>query len=184
MPGYHTHDGFYMRLAAGGGAAVAQDSDIGAKASGNSFAFSAAFGGAILENLILYGEMVGYGIPEYKYNDDQMSGTSTRTLNISGLGPGVAYYFMPLNLYASGSLLLHRVSMSASKNSDEDIALTDMGAGVSLMVGKEWWVSTDWGLGIAADFFFGTAKNRAYYTTSDSRWTSKGFAIMFSATYN
>jgi hypothetical protein len=184
MPGYHTHDGFYMRLAAGGGAAVAEDSDIGAKASGGSFAFSAAFGGAILQNLILYGEMIGYGIPESKYNNDGMNGTSSHTLNITGFGPGVAYYFMPLNLYLSGTLVLHQISENASGNSNNGVTLTDTGVGVSLMVGKEWWVSADWGLGIAADFFLGSAKNRPDYTTPDSRWTSKGFAVMFSATYN
>ena len=184
MPGYHTHDGFYLRLAAGGGAAVAKDSDIRAKTSGGSFAFSAAVGGAVLENLILYGEMVAYGIPESGYNDNQLSGTSSQTLNITGFGPGMAYYFMPSNLYVSGTLLLHQISESASRNSDRTVALTDMGVGVSLMVGKEWWVSTDWGLGIAGDFFLGSAKTRADYSTSDSRWTSKGFAVMFSATYN
>jgi hypothetical protein len=48
------------------------------------------------------------------------------------------------------------------------------------MVGKEWWVSDDWGLGVAAQLLLGSAKD----PYSDAHWTSRGVAVMFSSTYN
>jgi len=57
-------------------------------------------------------------------------------VNIAGVGPGVAYYFMPLNLYLSGTLLLQRASLSESNDSRSSRALTDVGLAASLMVAR------------------------------------------------
>lgn len=48
------------------------------------------------------------------------------------------------------------------------------------MVGKEWWVSDNWGLGVAANFMVGSMKDKDY----DTRWTGLSTSILFSATYN
>jgi hypothetical protein len=178
-PGYHTHDGFYMRLSFGvGGAAT---SGAGVKYSGGSLAFGAAFGGAITRHLVLYGEFFVHTIPNPTVkgfgSSQSLDGTE---VDILGFGPGVAYYFMPLNLYLSGTLLLQQVQLSDSNDSSNSVALTNTGIGCSLMVGKEWWVSADWGIGVAAQLLLGSAKD--HY--SDARWTSRGVAIMFSSTYN
>jgi hypothetical protein len=178
-PGYHTHDGFFMRLSFGGGGAAT--SGRGQKYSGGSFAFGAAFGGAIAPRLILYGEIFGHTAPSATYDYSAVYGSGrARDLDIYGGGPGVAYYFMPLNLYLSGTFLLQRVALSDPNDSSNSIDLTNTGIGFSLMVGKEWWVSSDWGLGVAAEFLLGTAKDRYV----DARWTSRAVAIMFTATYN
>jgi hypothetical protein len=101
-------------------------------------------------------------------------------MDIGGVGPGVAYFFMPLNLYLSGTLLLQRVTLSESNDSNRGQALTDVGLAASLMVGKDWWVSDNWGLGVAAQFLLGSARD--HY--DDSNWTTAAFALMFTATYN
>jgi hypothetical protein len=177
--GRHTHDGFFMRLSLGGGGASASKS--GEKYSGGSGAFGAAFGGAITQHLILYGEVFGHSVHEPKY---KVGGTSVTErgwdLNIAGVGPGVAYYFMPLNLYLSGTLLLQRASLSESNDSRSSRALTDVGLAASLMVGKDWWVSDNWALGVAAQFLLGSAKDR----DDESNWTTAALALMFTATYN
>lgn len=178
-PGYHTHDGFYMRLSLGfGGAAT---SGAGEKYSGASVAFGAAFGGAITRHLVLYGEFLLHSIPAPTFSGFGSSQTLDGTeVDILGFGPGIAYYFMPLNLYLSGTLLLQQVQLSDTNDSSNSVALTKTGLGCSLMVGKEWWVSEDWGIGVAAQLLFGSAKDRY----ADAHWTSRGVAIMFSSTYN
>jgi hypothetical protein len=174
----HAHDGFYMRLSLGGGGA--SSSGAGEKYSGGSAAFGAAFGGAITEHLILYGEFFFHTVPSPTFESYGVSQTVDADLGILGVGPGVAYYFMPLNLYLSGTFLLQQVQLSDPNDSSNSVNLTNTGVGFSLMAGKEWWVSADWGLGVAAQFLFGSAKDRYV----DARWTSKALAIMFSATYN
>jgi hypothetical protein len=182
LPGYHTHDGFYLRLAVGGGYAHAsasyQNQDV--VYSGGAFALDMAFGGSVTPNLIIYGAIVGYGIPNPTLKSNganiDMSGI---TFNAIGVGPGVTYYIMPENMYASGSLLLHFLSLSA-QHSNQSADLSDTGVGFSLMFGKEWWVSSDWGLGVAGQFMFGSDK--AKYV--DARWTTVAGGVLFSATYN
>ncbi len=178
-PGYHTHDGFYMRLSFGFGGAAS--SGAGEKYSGGSFAFGAAFGGALTQHLILYGEFLLHAIPDPTRDGFGSSQTLGGTeVDILGFGPGVAYYFMPLNLYLSGTLLIQQVQLSDTNDSSNSVALTKTGIGCSLMVGKEWWVSDDWGLGVAAQLLLGSAKD----PYSDAHWTSRGVAVMFSSTYN
>jgi hypothetical protein len=178
-PGYHAHDGFYMRLSFGFGGAAS--SGAGEKYSGGSFAFGAAFGGALTQHLILYGEFLLHAIPDPTRDGFGSSQTLDGTeVDILGFGPGVAYYFMPLNLYLSGTLLIQQVQLSNTNDSGNSVALTKTGIGCSLMVGKEWWVSDDWGLGVAAQLLLGSAKD----PYSDAHWTSRGVAIMFSSTYN
>ncbi|MGB8297708.1 MAG: hypothetical protein WCG85_19990 [Polyangia bacterium] len=178
--GYHTHDGFFMRLSLGGGGASASKS--GEKYSGGSLAFAAAFGGAITPHLILYGEVLGHSVHEPKHTMTGIPDTTERGLDMSvaGVGPGVAYFFMPLNLYLSGTLLFQQVTLSDSNNSNLSADITNVGIAASLMVGKDWWVSDNWALGIAAQFLLGSAKDR--YT--DANWTTAAAALMLTASYN
>lgn len=77
---------------------------------------------------------------------------------LTGVGPGLAYYF-PSKIYLSGSL-----SFSQAPVQDEDgvsIGETDIGVGLHALVGKEWWVSPKWGLGIAGQLFVGSMKDNA-----------------------
>ena len=178
--GYHTHDGFFMRLSIGGGGASASKS--GEKYSGGSFAFAAAFGGAITPHLILYGEVLGHSVHEPKHKVTGIPDTTEYGLDMSvaGVGPGVAYFFMPLNLYLSGTLLFQQVTLSDSYDSNRSVAKTDVGVAASFMVGKDWWVSDNWGLGVAAQVLLGIAKDR--YTNAN--WSTAAAAVMFTATYN
>jgi hypothetical protein len=172
-----SHDGFYLRLTQGFGAGSA--SGEGTKYSGGSVGFSAAFGGALTPHLILYGEFLFHVIPNPK-GDTQvdkpiLAGNPVASL---GLGPGIAYYFMPLNLYLSGSLLLQQTLLVKSYSDGSDGQLAT-GLGLSFMVGKEWWVSSDWGLGVAAQLFVASARDQ-----SGTTWNTGTLAILFSATWN
>ena len=170
-----------MRLGLGGGFASTSASSSRGKLSGGSLFIDMALGGSVTPNLVVYGEIVGHSIlsPTYEMNGVSTTWDST-TVDLYGLGPGVAYYFMPLNLYLAGALLMQWVVLGDSNNSDVSTRLTNLGVGFNLMVGKEWWVSSDWGLGVAGAFLFGSAKDRY----QDTRWNSSGFAVFLSATYN
>jgi hypothetical protein len=172
--GNHTHEGFYMRLAGGGGFARAADNDIGAKRSGASLAMAAAFGYAFTPNLIVYAEVAGHRIPNCAHKDNVESGVSSRVgCDIFGIGPGMAYYFMPSTVYISGTVI---VLPLVQEDSSTD-PLTSSGFGFNLMVGKEWWLFPHWGLGIAAEYLFAWAKDNSV-PGSDSRWTSHAVGAM------
>lgn len=55
------------------------------------------------------------------------------------------------------------------------------GLGVQVIVGKEWWMTPDWGLGIAGELTLASMKDRNDPSTS---WNGGGFGVLFSATYN
>jgi hypothetical protein len=105
-------------------------------------------------------------------------------VNLFGIGPGVAYYLEPLNLYFSGTLAFSQVttsrSSSSSGSSNDSTDVTDMGIGGAFMVGKEWWVSHDWGLGVSGLLHLASMKMKYV----DTRMTATAVSILFSATYN
>jgi hypothetical protein len=94
-------------------------------------------------------------------------------------GPGMAYYLEPINMYFSGTLTFTQLSLSSS-DTNEKFAESNVGFGFSLEVGKEWWVSTDWGLGAAFQFQFASMKDKDI----DAQITGLGFVVLLSATYN
>ncbi len=185
-PGYHQHDGFYMRLTLGPAGLSASDTRNGIKDtySGIGATFSGAFGGAIANNLILYGELLVTFVsdPNYQQTGSSQYSLTGIDLNLVGIGPGVAYYLDPYGLYFSGTLTFTRVSLSdSSGNSNASTDLTNMGVGGSFMFGKEWWVSADWGLGAAAQLHLASMSVRG---SSDTRMTAAAFSVLLSATYN
>jgi len=109
--------------------------------------YSAAFGGAIAPNLILYGEVLGMIVPDPSVSYGGVSTTSSgTTMALVGLGPGLAYYLEPTNLYLSGTVTLSHLEVSYNYYSD-DYYYSDYtpstesytGVGFSAVVGKEWW---------------------------------------------
>lgn len=179
----HTHDGFFMRLTAGFGYVSASETYGGATDtySGMGATFGAAFGGSIAPNLILFGEFLGTSVPDPNF---ELSGPTGYTANFSGdmtlfgFGPGVAYYIEPINLYLSGTLAFSEISIS---NYDNNGSLdTNLGFGMSLAVGKEWWVARDWGIGLAGQLHLASMRDSG----ADTRMTAAAFSLLFSATFN
>jgi hypothetical protein len=179
--GYHEHDGFYMRFLLGPGYMHNSASYLGSSLSisGIGVSLGMAFGGVVSKNLVIYGELAGTSVSDPTYSDDTGSATeSGLTVTVAGFGPGVAYY-LDNNAYISGTFLFNRVSYSDS-NSNNTLGESDIGFGAQFTFGKEWWVSTDWGLGVAGQFGISSIKEKDV----DLRWTSITAALMFSATYN
>lgn len=184
-PGRHKHDGFYMRLTMGPGYLKAKDSfqDRSESVHGGGLTMSFAFGGALTPSLILYGELVGTMASEPTLDSDGTSQTMFNTdESLFGIGPGVAYYLESLNVYFSGTLAFSQVTKNIHDPglSTHNIEVTNMGIGLSLMAGKEWWVSDDWAIGVAGLLHVASMQVKAY----DARMNATAASVVFSATYN
>ncbi len=143
------HEGLFLRLEGGVGflSATANDQGATSTASGGAGYLGAALGGAIGENLVLYGEIWGMGAP----NPNIQIGASNTiaqntTLNYGGVGLGLGYFFMPSNLFLGVSLDATRLGVTDSNGTQSD---SDIGAAASLTLGKQWWISERTGLGLS-----------------------------------
>jgi hypothetical protein len=196
--GAETHDGFYLRLQLGAGYTRMSSSTKGTDSSiaGTSGGFDLAVGAALNPSLIIYGTFIDSVIrkPTFEASGPDLSNasngmlTGTTTIGgvdgntaVVGLGGGVAYYF-PSNLFLAGSLLASRVGVEDS--SGNTLAKSDWGFTFEGQVGKEWWVSDNWGLGVAGRLLLGAMQDHPLATESVPTWYLTSFSVLFSATYN
>jgi hypothetical protein len=182
MEGFHAHDGFYMRVHVGISATGFSSTQAGTKTSysGGGVSSGIALGGAIAHNLILYGAVVS---TDTSNPDKQVGGTSVNSdlgeIGVGAIGPGLAYYFDRINLYLSGTFGL--AGFTADGSGGFRVDSSKSGAAFELMVGKEWWVSRDWGLGIAGELFGASLKDK---NTAGLSWSASAASVLLSATYN
>jgi hypothetical protein len=188
----HQHDGFYLRLSLGAAfGAILGDGHVArgvdeVQLDGFGVGTSIAIGAALVPNLILdvdffYAtlfdsdvEVDGDDLGDSSHADPRLGVGEDHQL--LGLGLGLTYYLMPVNIYLAGSFGLGRVSFEAH---DGDRGASDWGLASNLMVGKEWWVDSDWGIGVAAQLML-------VWVDDDFLNDVNAYAlsVMFSATYN
>ncbi|WP_426756998.1 outer membrane beta-barrel protein [Myxococcus sp. Y35] len=178
----HVHDGFYLRLQVGGGYLRAKATDVSPEVvvKGGSGNFNAEIGFALINNFILHAKFYGASAPSpsVQVGDLTFEGQdSDVSMNYAAVGLGVTYYFMPANIYLSGALTYTQLSVS---DGDETVAESEPGGGLHLGVGKEWWVSKNWGLGIGAELALGRISNER----SNDSWNVTTLSLVFTATYN
>jgi hypothetical protein len=177
-PGAHRHDGFYLRFFLGLGYTSMNLDDADLTVSGAGGAFGIAAGVAVSENFIIFAEIFDDIAVNPKI---EMGGSSLDTEDVNAgvvaIGLGAAYYF-PSNMYLSGTLSMGQITV---QQDGEEIGESDFGPGVSLMVGKEWWVSNNWGLGVALQLYAGSMKDSE---DGGPTWKTTAAAIVGSATFN
>jgi hypothetical protein len=185
-PGFETHDGFFLRLHLGGGfTSVTGSNNAGdiARLSGGSVSIGVALGGAITRDLIIFGAVAGTIISDPAETVNGVPGAyglpSGSSASVGGTGAGLAYYLEPVNVYLSGALMLVTFELDDANN--KAIYQSKTGLGFQGIIGKEWWVSTNWGLGLAGELYVATMKDK---TDPNTNWTSSAFSLLFSATYN
>ena len=182
MEGFHTHDGFYLRFHLGIAATSFSSTQSGTKTtySGGGSSTGLAIGGVIARGLILYGAVFGTSTSN---PDKQVGGASTTgdlgNIGVGAVGPGLAYYFEPINLYLSASFGL--AGFTADDNGGFKIDQSRSGTAFELMLGKEWWVCRNWGLGIAGGLFAASLKDK---NVPGLTWSAGAASLLFSATYN
>jgi hypothetical protein len=189
-PGTKTHDGFYLRMhfGIGYGAMSASDGPQIAKFSGSDISFGLSGGLALTDNLVLYGTFLSTGIIN---PTAQVGGAVINNPNVDiqyfALGGGLAYYLEPMNLYFSGALLANQIDLNdTSGGTKTQLTETQFGVGFQGIVGKEWWVSDNWGLGLAGELVYGQMKDKhdTFQSGHPPTWSAASFALLFSATYN
>jgi hypothetical protein len=180
--GVHEHDGFFLRFQMGASSANMTFSMEGVD---DEMSFSGLagdgviqIGGVVGNNLILFGELSGVTItdPTFKFNDEEVE-IDDLQVTASGFGAGLTYYFMPDNIYLSGSLLAVQATAEYGSEKGE----SDMGFGFRASVGKEWWIGNDWGMGVA---LFGSYSSVPDKDNDDITITTTSFGVAFSVTYN
>lgn len=190
-PGSHTHDGGYFRLQFGLGYNNMSASAGGdtLKVTGGGGGLGIAFGGAVTPNLIIYGTILDSVATDPTISQSGVSGNFSGTANgasagVVGLGAGVAYYLDPaVNVFLSATLMAARLVVN-DKNGNT-IGRSNFGLTAEGQVGKEWWVSDNWGLGASLQGVFGKMDDsEAVAGGPVPTWTVFAFNVLLSATYN
>jgi hypothetical protein len=182
---HQQHTGFYLSMGLGPAFGTIT-SDMGHELidmSGTGVKFDFKIGGAVKENLILHGTMISTMLsgPSVKssYGGTGKAGDNISITENMLIGGGLTYYIMPSNLFLSGSLGLGNYSITDTDNSSVN-GTTNSGFSMQLKVGKEWWVSRRWGLGIALTY----GKTFVDNTAGNEKLNSNRFGILFNATLN
>ena len=179
--GAETHDGFYLRLTTGLGYASSSVDAGGStvKFSGLSGNTTLGVGWAIFNNFIINADIFGAKMtnPTVTQDGTDMGDAGGMSLMTYGLGIGVTYYFMPINIYLTGSVGPAWISAEQGGSSVD----SKTGWGINAALGKEWWVSANWGLGLAGQFLYTKIPTNAN-ASSDFGTLSAG--LLFTATYN
>ena len=188
-PGYHQHEGFYLRFLLGPSAvaAVAND-EAETSVSGTGGAFHLAAGAALVPNLILYGEIyantaIGPTIESGAFDVELDEDTA---FSLVGIGPGIAIY-LPGNFYLSSTLAFSRLVMDPDTEEDDDERTSELGVSLTAAAGKEWWVGANVGLGIALQLYGGAMKDGDDSENEEGEdlvWGAGGVLLAFSATIN
>lgn len=179
-------EGFFLRLAAGAGPASTEikvDSDNRLKFDGIGADLEIAIGGIVTPNLAVHGTLWGWIIsdPDAEVELlDVIEGSTTveGDFYLNGIGAGVTYFIMPVNMYLTGSLGFGSLTFDFGGFTLE----SDTGFSLEAAVGKEWFVSDRWGIGLAVGL--------TYHSISDqdpdvsANWSGISIPVRFSATFN
>jgi hypothetical protein len=172
------HVGFFVRPDLGFGF-MSGSEDSGGNTmtiSGASALGGFAIGGAVSENLIFAAHVFDAVAvnPDVSVSGFGSSSTTNTTLTMWGMGPEMTWYIMPQNIYLSGTVGFTKMTIQSGGSTGE----TDWGFGARFGVGKEWWVSDHWGLGVAGQ--------ASLSSNPDAGNTLRTWAlgVAFSATYN
>jgi TolB-like protein len=182
LPGYHQHDGLFLRFQLGFGALHSKAP--GLELSGSAGSFAVGLGVSLTDNLVLFGEFYDdvNATPTVKLNGVSANSNGNVTHSLIGYGAGLAWYVTSLNAYLSASGGVGQVEIDFTDNTGAARKLsTQNGPMVRICLGKEWWVSTNWGIGASLNFEAGSMKDTG---ATPATFKSTAFALAFSATYN
>lgn len=175
----NSHDGgFFLRLAGGAAFAATEitDGDDKIKIDGPGGDMNIAIGGVITPGLAIHGTLFGWFLSEPDVDINGMSGTLNSDLNLTAIGGGITYYIEPANVYFSFSAGGGEISIEA----DNVMITSDTGLVIDASLGKEWWTSDNWGLGVAGSFGYHSIPDGDV----DENWTGSSFGVRFTATRN
>jgi hypothetical protein len=177
-PGSHRHDGLFLRLQLGGGALESKSSLR--TFSGGGACLSMALGYSLGDHLVLFGEVFDDLDTSPKLSGVGSATTTAKAHGLVGYGLGAAWYFMPINAYLSvtGGIGLMSITLN------EKAGKTKIGPIGRLSLGKEWWLSAEWGLGLSLNFEKGSMENQQVAGQVTETFDSTAYSVALSATFN
>jgi len=184
--GAETHDGFYLRMQIGLAAIDLKGTIPGETVTYGGVGASAglAAGYTVAPHLTLYLDLLIAGAgSSTPHVNGSVQNEGRNGANVVGLGPGLSYDFGP-NVFASATVLLAGVYVDDVNGTS--VAESKSGAAIELQLGKEWWASDNWGLGLSGQFIYGSMKgsDQDPVLLAVPDWRVVSGAILFSATYN
>lgn len=171
------HEGVLIRLTPGVASAAASatvdDTDYTLK--GGAGRLGIAGGWSLSPRLALTAELLGQAIvgPELEIDGVDHTTDDDVSWGVSYAGLGINYYFQS-NLYLAGSA----GGLVMTLDTSDDQAETDLGFAAKAVVGYEWWLGREWGLGVALDILAGAVPDE------DTDWGVATIGLALSATYN
>ena len=185
--GAFSHDGFLLRVTSGftiGNLSVDSADGGDTQRDGALFADLALdVGAAVIPNLIVRGRLWGQ---LFALRDSDFG---KRIVGLSGgIGVGVDYYFMPINIRLGVTPSLAGITLVDVQEPDEERAgrarRSKAGFGLDLDAAKEWWVSSSLGIGVGVRLRFITVAPERIGAPNDGRLNSFQGGVHFALTFN
>ena len=189
--GFHMHDGFYLSLT--GGPAIGSITLDGTNGGFDKIELSGAGGqfdfkiGLVVSeeaNLILSFDLISRAISSPTLTMDGTTVNTTSDVTASDLlfGAGITKYFMPANIFINATVGAGQFSLDLNNTTSN----SQTGFGFQIKGGKEWWVSDNWALGVAAGLSYISAPDQTDPSLprySGTLSTTK-FFVVFNTTFN
>jgi len=136
----------------GGYASVSEDRDVGETVvHGGGFGFDLHAASFIRKNVSVGAELSMYGLSNPTVSMGGMDvGESKAHLTVGSVGVAVTGFEPDSNVFASLGAGIAFTSTSLTG----DTSTARGGLDFNLLLGKEWWLSRQWGLGGAGQFFY------------------------------
>jgi hypothetical protein len=195
-PGARTHDGFFLSISPGLAFGESKADLTEAAGSWDNVTYRGPgvlldlkIGGALTPNLILSGDFISRSVagPEVETFGGTNQADEDVVLTDGTLGIGLTYYILPANVFFSGTLGVGRfVLTNPTEDADDDERIeTNPGVSLHAKVGKEWWVSDNWGLGVAAGYgWLGAERDENSESDFNGKYSSHKFYVLFNTTFN
>jgi len=105
--------------------------------------------------------------------------TSKGSAAMGGAGAGLTYYVMPANFYVSGALAAMVFSLDDALGNT--VYSSNTGLGVQGIIGKEWLLAPEWGMGFAVEGTFASMRDK---NDPSVYWDGAAVSLLFSSTFN
>jgi len=191
-PGAEEHDGFMLRLTFGLGqgwltedvtldAGFTRD-DSTTNYDGTAGTFSIDLGGAASDMITLHARLATLAIvnPSVEVDGESIGEFDELSISATLFAPAITFYFMPVNVYTTFAIGGSYITFSVDDRDVDDVE-TDIGYGINLDVGKEWWSSDQWGLGVAGRLWWTAVVEDV--DAGEDRLSMLALTLQFSATY-
>lgn len=180
-----THDGFFLNMAlgTGGGSLVKKEDRVDNSYRGQTTLVNFRIGGCPVPNLALSADFQDFSRRDITMNVEGESVTQENDYEISvmSMAFGVTYYIPDLLFVGSNFSPVGQISLGTPN--EKESYNGDM-LGYSFRIGREWWVSENWGLGVELNYSYNKLSNIRDFNRESAVWITNTYGILFTATFN